>query len=65
MKLLTYYKGPEIFWFRILGYGLSIKSLRHGYVPFSIRYGHRNGLKIFDYYLEFLKQEKKKHYGRR
>jgi len=65
MKLLTYYKGPEIFWFRIFGYGLSIRSLRHGHVPFSIRYGYRKGLKIFDYYLEFLKKEKKKQYGRR
>jgi hypothetical protein len=65
MKLLTYYKGPEIFWFRIFGYGLSIRSLRHGHVPFSIRYGYSKGLKIFDYYLEFLKKEKKKQYGRR
>jgi hypothetical protein len=65
MKPLTYYKGREIFWFRIYGYGLSIRSLRHGYVPFSIRYGIRGGIKLFNYHLEFLKREKKKHYGRK
>ena len=65
MKLLTYYKGNQIFWFRIYGYGLSIRSLKHGYVPFSIQYGIRSGIKLFNYHLEFLKKEKKKQYGRR
>ena len=65
MKPLSYYKGSNIFWFRIFGYGLSIRSLKNGYVPFSIRYGYRNGIKLFDYHFEFLKKEKKKYYGRR
>ena len=59
MKLLTYYKGPEIFWFRILGYGLSIRTLKHGHVPFSIRYGYRKTYKLFGYRIELLKREKR------
>ena len=65
MKLLTYYKGPEIFWFRVLGYGLSFRSLKHGFVPFSIRHGYRKTIKLFGYRIEFLKREKKKSYGHR
>jgi hypothetical protein len=64
MKLLTYYKGPEIFWFRIFGYGLSFRSIKHGHLPFSIRYGYRKTYKLFGYRVEFLKREKKKRYGR-
>lgn len=56
MKLLTYYKGPEIFWFRILGYGLSFRSLKHGHVPFSIRYGYRKTYELFGYRVEILKK---------
>lgn len=51
MKLLTYYKGRDIFWFRIFGYGLSFKSVNHGYVPFSIRYGYRKRIKVFGLYV--------------
>ena len=64
MKPLTYYKGPEIFWFRIFGYGLSFRSFKHGFVPFSIRHGYRKTFILFGYRVEFLKQEKKKRYGR-
>lgn len=56
MKLLIYYKGRDIFWFRILGYGLSFKSIKHGYVPFSIRHGHRKTYKLFGYQIEILKK---------
>jgi hypothetical protein len=59
MKLLTYYKGREIFWFRIFGYGLSFISLKHGHVPFSIRYGHDKTYKLFGYRIELLKRTKK------
>ena len=65
MKPITYYRGRQIFWFRIFGYGLSIRSLKHGYIPFSIRYGIRGGIKVFDYYLEFLKPDKRKYYDRK
>ena len=64
MKPLTYYKGPEIFWFRIFGYGLSFRTFKHGFVPFSIRYGYRKTFNIFGYRIEFLKRDKKKRYGR-
>lgn len=59
MKLLTYYKSRDLFWFRIFGYGLSIRSLNHGHIPFSIRYGYRKGIKLFGLYVEVLKKEKK------
>jgi hypothetical protein len=59
MKPLTYYKGREIFWFRIFGYGLSFRSLKHGYVPFSIRNGYRKTYKLFGYRIEILKRTKK------
>lgn len=59
MKPLSYYKGPEIFWFRIFGYGLSFRSFKHGFVPFSIRYGYRKTLNLFGYRIEFLKREKR------
>ena len=62
MKLLTYYKGHHIFWFRFYGYGLSIRTYKHGFLPFSLRYGYRKYLKLFGYYLEFLKPDKKKSY---
>ena len=64
MKPLTYYKGPEILWFRIFGYGLSFRSFKHGFVPFSIRHGYRKTFKLFGYRVEFLKREKMKRYGR-
>jgi hypothetical protein len=65
MKLLTYYKGQDLFWFRIFGYGLSFKSVNHGHVPFSIRYGYRKRIKVFGLYVEFLKKEKNKPFGLR
>jgi hypothetical protein len=64
MKLFTYYKGNQILWFRLFGYGLSIKSNKHGFIPFSIRYGYRKTLNLFGYRVEFLKPEKRKTYGR-
>jgi len=54
----VYYKGPEIFWFRIFGYGLSIRSYKHGFIPFSIRNGYKKVMCIFDHYIEFLKPDK-------
>ena len=60
MKPLTYYKGSGIFWFRIFGHGLSFRSLKHGHLPFSIRYGYRKTYKLFGYRIEILKKDKKK-----
>jgi hypothetical protein len=60
MKPLTYYKGSGIFWFRIFGCGLSFRSLKHGHLPFSIRYGYRKTYKLFGYRIEILKKDKKK-----
>ena len=65
MKLLTYYKGQDIFWFRIFGYGLSFISVNHGHIPFSIRYGYRKSFNLFGYRIEFLKKEKIKPRGLR
>jgi hypothetical protein len=43
------------FWFRLYEYGVSISKYKDGYVPFSIRYGHRKVPKVLGWYVEFLK----------
>ena len=56
MKIISYYKSDNQWWFRILGYGLSGISVDSRWVPFSIRYGFKKNIKLFGYYIQFLKK---------
>lgn len=54
--MLSYNTSKDRWWFRIFGYGLSGTSTTSGWIPFSIRNGHRKTVKLFGYYIQFLKK---------
>lgn len=57
MKILTYYKFKDRWWFRIFGYGFAGVSTTSDLIPFSIRNGHKKTIKVFGYYVRFLKKD--------
>lgn len=58
MKMFSYYKSKNLWWFRIYGRGLFGIPTKSDWVPFSIRYKHRKTIKLFGHYIGILKKEK-------
>lgn len=58
MKIFSYYKSKNLWWFRIYGRGLFGIPTKSDWIPFSIRYKHRKTIKIFGHYIGTLKKEK-------
>jgi hypothetical protein len=58
MKMFSYYKGKNLWWFRIYGIGLFGVPIKGNWIPFSIRNKHRKTIKLFGYYIGILKKEK-------
>jgi hypothetical protein len=55
MRVFSGYRSKGFFWFRIFGYGFTIKNNKHTPLTFSQRFGYRKYLKIGDWVITFLK----------
>lgn len=55
MKIFYKHKSEGLFWFRIFGYGVSIKDLKKNTLRFSERNGFKNLLIINRYAYTILK----------
>jgi len=53
-QLFCGYFGKKIAWFRIFGYGLSIKNTHEYPLLFSERHGYRKGLQLGHYIIHGL-----------
>jgi hypothetical protein len=56
MRVLSYHKSKDRWWFRIFGYGFAGTSVNADWIPFSIRHGYRKTVKLFGYHIQFLKK---------
>lgn len=57
-SIFCYYKTNGLFWFRILGYGLSFKDITIRDLMFSERYGYSKFLLIERWIIHFLPKYK-------
>jgi len=54
-NIFYYYNKDGLFWFRLFGYGISIKDLNKQRLYFSERYGYTKHLIIGNYSVAILK----------
>lgn len=56
-RVLAYYNGDKMFWFRIYGIGLCFRNINNHPLRFSERLGYTKYLRIGNIVIEYLKKE--------
>ena len=56
-RVLAYYKGEKMFWFRIYGIGFSFRNINRWPLLFSERNGFRKYLRIGNIVINYLPKE--------
>jgi hypothetical protein len=52
--MFGYFYLPNLWWFRLFGFGVSAKNTEVFPLTFSERYGHRKGLRLGKWIFHFL-----------